>query len=195
LVRHEDSPGPDIATITGDALHDLRAALDHLAQQLYLVGFGSASYRDQTSFQIAQTPKKFRAGLPGRVHGMRQDAIDAICALEPYVGGKGTDLWVLHRLNNIDKHRLIVTVGSAFRSMDLGAKMGHIFKRSFPEWGEIPKFELFVRPADRMFPLKAGDLLADALGEEVRTGLGMARMKQTRFHKQIDIRAFAYHVA
>jgi hypothetical protein len=33
--------------------------------------------------------------------------------------------------------------------------------------GEIPKFELFVRPADRMFPLKAGDLLADALEEEL----------------------------
>ena len=58
---------------------------------------------------------------------MRQDAIDAIRALEPYKGGKGENLWVLHRLNNIDKHRLIVTVGSSFQSVDVGTIMfGHM---------------------------------------------------------------------
>ena len=62
---------------------------------------------------------------------------------------------------------MIVTVGSAFRSMDFGAKMAHIFKRSFPDWGEIPAFEAFFRPADNRFPLKTGDILASALEEEM----------------------------
>jgi len=36
--------------------------------------------------------------------------------------GKGGNdvLWQLHELNNVDKHRLILTVGSAVRSTDLG---------------------------------------------------------------------------
>jgi hypothetical protein len=92
---------------------------------------------------------------------MRQDAIDAIRALEPYKGGKGEDLWVLHRLNNIDKHRLIVTVGSSFQSVDLGAyitqRMAKAFPDNFP--GGLPHIELFMRPADTLFPLKTGDEL------------------------------------
>src|SRR5438132_5583994 len=51
----------------------------------------------------------------------RQDATSgaAIDALRPYKGGNDV-LWQLHELNNVDKHRLILTVGSALRSTDLG---------------------------------------------------------------------------
>src|SRR4029078_6521508 len=105
------------AIIAGDTLHNLRSALDHLAQQLYLVGTGGANgYRNQTSFLIANSAKEFNSGLAGKIQGMRQDPHDDIRVLEQYKGGKGEDLWVLHRLNNIDKHRLIVTVGSSFQS-------------------------------------------------------------------------------
>jgi hypothetical protein len=159
-----------VATIAGDALHCLRDALDHLAQQLYLVGSGNANgYRDKTSFPVAQSAKKFKAGLAGKVEGMRQDAIDAICALEPYAGGKGSSLWTFHRLNNIDKHRLIITVGSAFNSVDIGAIItahmrGHT---SRPGGIAIPAISLFIRPADKLFPLEAGkELLIGTPDEE-----------------------------
>jgi len=148
---------PDIAVIAGDVLHNLRCSLDHLAQQLYLVGSGSGSYRDQTSFLIAKGAKEFKAGLPGKVHGMRQDAIDAICALEPYDRGQGADLWTLHRLNNIDKHRLIVPVGSMFQSMDILATLRPMAESRFPKGLAFP--QLFIRPADIRFPLKSGDEL------------------------------------
>ena len=45
---------------------------------------------------------------------MRKDAVDAIDAIKPYKGGNDT-LWRLHGLNNIDKHRLLITVGLAYR--------------------------------------------------------------------------------
>ena len=148
-----------IATIAGDILHCLRDALDHLAQQLYLVGTGgSKGYRDKTSFPISPTAKDFKAGFDRKVEGMRQDAVDAIAALEPYPSGKGADLWILHRLNNIDKHRLIVTVGSAFRGMDLGAVAIEMFNQAFPDI-ETPAMSAFFRSADRKFPLKEGDEL------------------------------------
>jgi len=155
-----------IAAITGDALHCLRAALDHLAQQLYLAGTGNAKgYRDQTSFPIAKSAKEFKSGLARKVEGMRQEAVDAICALEPYHGGKGSDLWTLHRLNNIDKHRLILTVGSAFRSVDLGAlmtaQMGKLLGKT------LPALDAFFRPADNLFPLEVGqELLIDDIDAE-----------------------------
>ena len=159
-------PTPDcFATITGDAINNLRSALDHLAQQLYLVGSNTTIYRDQTSFLIAQSAKKFKAGLPGKIEGMRQKAIDDICALEPYAGGKGADLWIFHRLNNIDKHRLIVTVGAVLRSVDLGALVSAQFNRAFGM--KITPVSVFFRTANIKFPLKAGDkLLADSTDTE-----------------------------
>src|SRR6266404_7962836 len=45
-----DAVPVSISIITGDILNNLRSSLDHLAQQLYLVGSGSADFRDQTSF-------------------------------------------------------------------------------------------------------------------------------------------------
>jgi hypothetical protein len=85
---------------------------------------------------------------------MRQDAIDAICAVEPYPGGKGADLWTFHRLNNIDKHRLIITVGSAFNSVDIGSYLTANM-RAMTGWA-IPSFSLLLQPADKLFPLEAG---------------------------------------
>jgi hypothetical protein len=150
-----------LATAAGDTIHNLRCSLDHLAQQLYLTGTGGANgYRNQTSFLITNSAKDFKSSLPGKIEGMRQDAVDAIRALEPYKGGKGEDLWVLHRLNNIDKHRLIVTVGSSFQSVDIGAHMGQLMAKAFPEKLKGFSFPgLFIRPADNLFPLKAGDEL------------------------------------
>jgi hypothetical protein len=150
------------ATAAGDAIHNLRCSLDHLAQQLYLAGTnGAKGYRNQTSFLITNSAKDFKSSLPGKIEGMRQDAIDAIRALEPYKGGKGEDLWVLHRLNNIDKHRLIVTVGSSFQSFDIGSYMTQRMVKAFPDRfpGGLPHMELFIRPADTLFPLKTGDEL------------------------------------
>lgn len=155
-----------IPLITGDILNNLRSALDHLAQQLYLVGTsGESGFRDRTSFSIAPSTKAFEAALPRKVEGMRQDAIDAIKAVEPYKGGHGEDLWVLSRLNNIDKHRLIVTVGASYKSLNIGPMLIKMMKSSIQEdWAsDTPEIDLFLGPADNLFPLKTGDeLFTDA---------------------------------
>jgi len=68
----------------------------------------------------------------------------------------------------IDKHRLVITVGSAFRSVNIGPT----FERLFPGFRDIEFPALFLRPADRLFPLKAGDkLFIDAPDAELNEKL------------------------
>jgi hypothetical protein len=154
------------ATITGDIIQNLRSALDHLAYQLFLVGTnGTKGPGRHICFLIAANAARYKDGFGGTVKGMRQDAIDALSAVEPYNGGKGHQLWVLHELNNIDKHRLLVTVGSNFQSLNVGAHMAAMFKRAH---GIDLSLDAFLRPADDLCPLKVGDeLFIDAVDAEV----------------------------
>lgn len=66
------------------------------------------SQRVKPRFQLPTVPTNTGPPYRTKVKGMRQNAIDAINALEPYKGGAGETLWRLNRLNNIDKHRLLI---------------------------------------------------------------------------------------
>ena len=105
---------PDVPLIIGDAIHNLRCGLDHLAHQLMCVGTGQSGPFGSVSFPIAEDSVKYKHGPRGRMKGMRKDAIKAIDALQPYGGGRSEMLWHLHLLNNIDKHRMLLT---AFTSL------------------------------------------------------------------------------
>jgi hypothetical protein len=157
-----------IATVTGDVIQNLRSALDHLAYQLILVGGGTPDRRSAFPITDTDDPAQYKANRTGKVKGMRQDAIDAIDALNPYKGGNDT-LWRIHKLNNIDKHRAVLTVGSAYNSFNAGAHMHRLWpphiKEKFPV---LPVLNVFLRPANRQFPLKQGNILfRDAPNAEV----------------------------
>lgn len=150
-----------LTAIAGDVLQNLRSALDHLAYQLVLVGSGVSGPTRHTCFPISDDAAIYKVETPRKVRGMLPAAIEAIDAIKPYKGGNDT-LWRLHRLNNVDKHRLLITTGSAFRALDLGSYMTQMLQRFIPPGsplGAIEPLPAFYRPADRMFPLKAGDEL------------------------------------
>ena len=71
---------------------------------------------------------------------------------------------MLHKLNNIDKHRTIITAGSAYRSVNLGATkevLEHL-KQALPHGTDLSKLlviDVSIRPANRQFPLRQGDQL------------------------------------
>jgi hypothetical protein len=154
----------------GDAIQNLRSALDHLAVQLYRAGAGGNERKVQ--FPIAADAGKYRELVPKMLPGVRQEALDLMDTVEPYKGGKGHRLWVLQELNNADKHRLLLTAGSAFHSIDIGAfGFAELFANG-PDWltAEPPiQFpSAFFRPADNMCPLRAGDVLfTDTPGAQV----------------------------
>jgi len=109
-----------IPVVAGEAIQNMRSALDHLAWHLVEIGCAKQSItlnkteRKQIGFPIIDTdiPAQYEASRKAKVKGMTQAAIDAIDATKPYKGGNDL-LWRLNQLNNIDKHRLLITVGSA----------------------------------------------------------------------------------
>ncbi len=152
-----------LAAIAGDIVQNLRSSLDHLAFQLFLLGRKAGTSAVHVYFPIFDSPDEYKTGAPGKVKGMREDAVKAIDATKPYKGGNDT-LWRLHKLSKIDKHRFLITVGSAFRSIDLGGYMHRMMQRETadnPIWVPFKNvsIEAFYRPSDTMFPLKAGDEL------------------------------------
>jgi hypothetical protein len=164
LVSVRGTP-PTLAAVTGDVLQNLRSALDHLAYQLVLIGSGQPGPFFHVYFPIADSAAKYEAIKGGLVKGMRPEAVKAIDAVKPYPGGNDT-VWRLHKLNNVDKHRLLITVGSAFRSMDIGGFMHRQLQRSLPadhplrqSIADAKPLAAFFRGGDRMFPLKADDEL------------------------------------
>lgn len=169
-------PTPDcLPVIAGDAIQNLMSALDHLAYQIVCSDTGDNPPNPRAIyFPIADDRKKYEANKRNRMNGACQQTFDAFDALKPYKGGND-QLWALHRLNNIDKHRIILTAGSAFRSVDLGAHMSRMLRDSVraaektrkaagePSWpyaaADIPIMSAFFRPSDNKCPLKVGDVL------------------------------------
>src|SRR6266480_3756160 len=152
-----------ISSIAGDVLQNLRSSLDHLAFELFIVGtHGKAGAGKHVSFPIFDDANGYNKYAADKVKGMPGKAVSAINSIRPYRGGNDV-LWQIHRLNNIDKHRFLITVGSAFRSLDLGAHAGahmlQMMSEHCPEVAKIKFPSVFFKSTDKMFPLKPGDEL------------------------------------
>src|ERR1035441_2164922 len=105
---------PEIPAISGDVIHNLRSALDHLAFHLVQIGitFGETPPEkwEDIQFPIFPSSESYEAGKGRRIQGARREAIKAIDALKPYKGGN-EPLWLLRRLDNTDKHSFILPIG------------------------------------------------------------------------------------
>jgi hypothetical protein len=115
-----------IPLILGDAVHNLRSALDHLAGQLVL-GNGETPTRD-TEFPICDPAKEYTSAFAKRkVKGMSVGAKELIREMQPRNSGDHT-LWNLHSLDIADKHRLLITAQLASQDWGVNASgSGHYF--------------------------------------------------------------------
>jgi hypothetical protein len=147
-VRVRKDPPPRWSAIAGDAIHNLRSSLDLLVGQLVLANGGTIA--DKTAFPIWDSESKYKSSRPGYAKGVSKAALDILYALKPYKGGNDA-LWRLHRLDIVDKHRLLVAVGAAHGSV--------IIPIAGPDWmdGQFKDLTVGIVPADRKFPLKDGD--------------------------------------
>jgi hypothetical protein len=156
-----------IVAVIGDALCNLRGALDHLAQQFFLVGSPGKAIAGHISFPIYDNATEYATESPRKVKGMRQDAKNFIEASQPYHGGDKEFLLRLNKLCNIDKHRKLLAAGGGHIAADIGADVSQRFNEAFP--GKFPKFDisLVFGVADLMCPLKVGDILfTGAVGDK-----------------------------
>lgn len=162
---------PSIMVIVGDAIQNLRTALDYLANALVIAN--GKKPRSTTGYPIVKDPTADEARFVSKVEGMRQEAIDTIRRQKPYQRGDAT-LWCLHHFSNADKHRVLLGAGAALHSFNIGQHRRESVPKSFPaspdphiadrlrrtaeilrampdKWTELPgKIE---------FPLKKGDKL------------------------------------
>jgi hypothetical protein len=150
-------PRPDpvpvaISLILGDAVHAIRTSLDYFAYAAVPVP------TDQTVFPVPRqrrvpTVRELKSLVDGKVAGASKQLRQALYALQPYPGGHGEYLWLIHHLDAVDKHRLLVTVGIAYRSFtfDIAAILRGVSEHT----KNLPVVPLSLQPAER-YPVQEG---------------------------------------
>jgi hypothetical protein len=107
IVVETEHPPFEAALIAGDFICCLRASLDWLAWQLAALTTKAPSNR--ICFPIyGESTLDTQVSITKSTFGVPDSAISLIKSFQPYNSGdnyKYSDLWVLHRLWNIDKHR------------------------------------------------------------------------------------------
>ncbi|HEX4036535.1 MAG TPA: hypothetical protein VHX37_00640 [Acidobacteriaceae bacterium] len=97
-----------IMCIVGDALHNLRTALDYAASD---IEFATTRERTKfTKFPVDDTRDKVKNAINGGFkHKAPERVRDFILdVIQPYKGGNGESIWALHALDILDKHILLI---------------------------------------------------------------------------------------
>lgn len=94
---------PILLAILGDALHNLRVAIDHAWYASCI------KCTDFTKFPVRETRESFEAAINGLKENARKEVKDFLRdSVQPYTGGKGEIFLHLHNLDIEDKHRLLI---------------------------------------------------------------------------------------
>lgn len=153
-----------LSAILGDAVHNLRSALDHVYWRL--VEANKQTPGEQTSFPIRKSADAYRndrARIEGEIGGPAMTVMDS---LKPYREGNEA-FWRTHRLDIVDKHRLLVPVVSSYQGSRSHVPMAdftkptatepftlgtqHIIHRSEPIPIAAEEVLVFTTPLDDVF--------------------------------------------
>jgi len=138
------SISPEVRLLLGDAAHNLRTALDHLACELAR----SVGVNDpMVYFPIFESKKVYKAESPGKTKAIPKEAKDLFDRIGPY-GGHDDLLWGLHELDRIDKHRLVLAITAK----------SHSWSATLDQQGRWYDFSFSGE-------LKAGDVIGEIEGQ------------------------------
>jgi hypothetical protein len=116
-------PPLEFSVLAGEVVHHLRSSLDHLVYQLVLANGQQPTERHE--FPICASAQKFAEAISrGKIRGVSAAVQQRIETLQPHRCSPPHDswLWVVHELDRIDKHRLLVVVLAVVRW--LGGRIG-----------------------------------------------------------------------
>lgn len=137
---------PSISLIVGDAIHNWRSALDHLAWSLVEAN-GNTPTRG-TAFPIIDDPARYKRSFKRQTKGMSGEATTMLTKEQPCCGPRSLRkgyLALLAELDNVDKHRhLYVTIT---------ATDGGLFSEPLP-------LDIFTQGFIHSGPIHDGTLLA-----------------------------------
>lgn len=121
-------PADQFALIIGDAVHNLKTALDLAWVVVIHKVFGSAEH---AKFPVFGTPKELEDALNSRkIRERSRPLYDLMVSeIKPYEGGNDT-IWALHRLDILDKHRLLIPLLSvaAVNGVDVEDELGNVMR-------------------------------------------------------------------
>jgi hypothetical protein len=115
VITAEEDPefGPvpiDLTLLAGEVAHQLRSALDHLVWQLVIVNTGNLPPGTKSQFPIFKTEAGYNNRAAAMIAGVSANAETRIRAAQPFHAGADAEqvlTWLVHELNNTDKHRVI----------------------------------------------------------------------------------------
>jgi hypothetical protein len=173
-VAFRQTISPEIPLLIGDAVHNLRSALDHLAWQLVI---RNGKVPDRTQFPLYSDRKKFNGRPKSVTEGMSTTDIQQIESMQPYQAGYEA-LGILSELNNFDKHRLLVGaashVGNAFFGIQDVQKL-LASKEMLASKGPIAfNFSVMLK---QTVPLKDGDVLCKISPEQFSSPFNIFEFK------------------
>lgn len=132
-------PAPELALIIGDAVHALRATLDHLALELAIAfqrpQIVSTQLEETSEFVIigdadeTRGSHRFDRAAGTKLQGINRDARKVIEGMQPYHRKAAyieDPLWVIHELDRIDKHRRLNLTGYAMGGVGIGGYIGSL---------------------------------------------------------------------
>lgn len=114
----------------GDVLHNARSALDHVAWQLVLAAGGTPN-RYFNYFPVHLQSPRDQVGLCVPLYLANKVSAEVIAfveSIQPYHGLNDpirSDLWMLHDLDRVDKHRGLLLTYVAFDSATTGTFPGY----------------------------------------------------------------------
>lgn len=147
-LRVDTPPPPRLSAMAGDVVHNLRAALDHLAWALVEANGGTPSRG--TEYPIASSKKDLPALAKGRLKGASNRSLQLTRRFKPYKGGT-EGFWQLHQLDIRDKHRLLFTLVASNESvvLNMSESMRKLAREAGHDYADsIPDMPIGIRPAD-----------------------------------------------
>jgi hypothetical protein len=163
-------PAVDLGMVLGDAVHNLRSALDHLVWRLVHANDPSSAGKN-TSFPAfrdpgSRTAAEVRSLVERCAKGASKPVREELASLEPFEGGRHELLWALNYLDIVDKHRVLLTAAGAVRQVevDYGGVMDRLAEGlGFPAGqGAMPDLRIGINQAETTFPVIDGTVLFSA---------------------------------
>jgi len=108
-----------LSVLTGEIIHHLRSTFDHLVWAAASKEGLSSTKLKRITFPVCATPEKFQEAIKnGLLSGTSQELRNFVESLQPYQSGddaRNSIVQILHDLDVIEKHRLLVLVTHAVR--------------------------------------------------------------------------------
>lgn len=190
-----DPTPPPVTLAMGDALYNLRSALDHAAWQLVLKA-GSTPSR-KTEFPIFDDPDRYDKESVGKLKGMNPEMKDFIRDLQPFrTAGSNPNhrakLLALQHYGNIDKHRQMVVTNAGSAGMFWDPSGEPDFVHTGPVTAGLViarcKAGQYKNALSSMPGVCFGD--GPAAGKDVQVELGGIELRVTRVLDAIDAKFF-----